>query len=104
MRQPLTPPDVYLSALQYAADGLPWARVADDPGALARAADAFRDAEHATASLLRERYGMSEGEARDVAWRFSGAAGDWLMTDAPRLEALRGALRDAWRDREPHWH
>lgn len=104
MRQPLTPPELYLAALQYAAEGLPWTRVAADERALERAAVAFRDAERATAALLRERYGMSDGEARDVAWTFSGAAGDWLMTGAPELDALRGALGDAWRGREAHWH
>lgn len=103
MRQPLTPPELYLAALHYAADGLPWARAADDERVLERAADAFRDAERATARLLREGYGMSEGEARDVAWTFSGAAGDWLMRGG-ELGALRGALGDAWRNREPYWH
>lgn len=104
MRQPLTPPEMYLAALQYAADGLPWTRVAVDDGALERAAGAFREAERATAALLRERHGISEAEARGVALTFSIAAGDWLMMGARELDALRGALGDAWRGYEAARH
>jgi hypothetical protein len=97
--RPDSPAAAFYRAFREATEGVRFASVYDDVGALTRVATGFRAAETAAlASLAGEEFRWDPDVARQFAHALTLCAGNWMLEETGDVALLETELEMAWQE------